>query len=436
MLEIAFRSPVEEGVLNRYHDFFIARRQQTGSFSQSLKEVVAAVLASPRFLYLCELAAEGSDLRLSSYELATRLSFFLWSSLPDETLLATARDGSLLQRDVLDAQTRRMLADPRSQALSQNFARQWLRLDQLVTAVPDFDRFPQYYSRIGCEQWKFGLQMMIEPLLLFESILVEDRSIMLLIDCNYSYRSDELQAWYGDELPFADRSNRDRFNTFQQQYRKRSLPDRRQGGVLTSAATLTMTSSPLRTSPIARGAWVATVIFNRPPPPPPDVVPPIEADDKAIEAQGLTLRERLKQHQSNAACASCHAKIDPLGFALENFDAIGRWRDRYGSGLEIDASGELFGTMPFRNVIELKDQLLDHPELFQRAFSEHLLSYALGRGLELEDSPAVDEIVQNVATDHGQFSTVVRAIVASTPFRYQAPSPSPPPTPAEVKSKP
>jgi hypothetical protein len=435
-LEVAFRSPVEEGVLNRYHDFFIARRQQTGSFSQSLKEVIAAVLASPRFLYLCELAAEGPESQLSSYELATRLSFFLWSSLPDETLLATARDGSLLQRNVLDAQTRRMLADPRSQALSQNFARQWLRLDQLVTAVPDFDRFPQYYSRIGCEQWKFGLQMMIEPLLLFESILVEDRSIMLLIDCNYSYRSDELQAWYGDVLPFADRPNRDRFNTFQQQYRKRSLQDRRQGGVLTSAATLTMTSSPLRTNPIARGAWVATVIFNRPPPPPPDVVPPIEADDKAIEAQGLTLRERLKQHQSNPACASCHAKIDPLGFALENFDAIGRWRDRYGSGLEIDASGELFGTMPFRNVIELKDQLLDHPEFFQRAFSEHLLSYALGRGLELEDAPAVDEILQNVATDHGQFSTVVRSIVASTPFRYQSRSPSPPPIPDEVKTKP
>ena len=286
-----------------------------------------------------------------------------------------------------------------------------------MTAVPDIERFPQYYSRIGCEQWGFGLQMMVEPLLLFESMMVEDRSVMLLIDSNYTYRSDELQAWYGADLPFADRENRNRFNTERQQFSKRLLTDRRQGGVLTAAATLTMTSSPLRTSPIARGAWVATVIFNQPPPPPPDVIPPIEADDKVIEAQGLTLRERLKQHQVNASCVACHAKIDPLGFALENFDAIGRWRDHYSSGLEIDATGELFGSMPFQNVVELKDQLLAHPELFLRAFSEHMLSYAIARKLELEDAPAVDEILSKVSTDHGQFSTVIRSIVQSHPFQ-------------------
>jgi Protein of unknown function (DUF1588)/Protein of unknown function (DUF1585) len=154
-----------------------------------------------------------------------------------------------------------------------------------------------------------------------------------------------------------------------------------------------MTSSPLRTSPIARGAWVASVIFNQPPEPPPDVIPTIEADDKVIEAQGLTLRERLKQHQVNATCVACHAKIDPLGFALENFDAVGRWRDHYSSGLDIDATGELFGKMPFRDVVELKDRLLEHPEIFLRAFSEHMLSYAIGRKLELEDTLVVDEIL-------------------------------------------
>lgn len=419
-LETAFRSPSNAATLNRYHDYFRQRLNATKSFTESMKDVVAAMLASPRFIYISESSSNDPDGQLNAFELATRLSFFLWSTLPDETLLASARDGSLLNPEVLDAQTRRMLEDPRSQALAQNFARQWLRLDQLVTAVPDIERFPQFYSRIGCEQWGFGLQMMIEPLLLFESIMVEDRSIMLLIDSNYSYRSDELEAWYGDTLPFADRENRNRFNTQQQRFHKHLLTDRREGGVLTSAAVLTMTSSPLRTSPIARGAWVATVIFNQPPPPPPDMIPSIEADDRAIEAQGLTLRERLKQHQVNVACVACHAKIDPLGFALENYDAVGRWRDGYGSGLEIDATGELFGTMPFKNIVELKDQLLEHPELFFQAFSEHMLSYAIARKLELEDSPVVDEIIAKVSADHGQFSTVVRAIVQSHLFRYQS----------------
>ena len=419
-LEVAFRNEVEESVIERYHRYFVRRLSETKSYSQSMKEVAAAVLASPKFIYISESTASKDESILSSYELATRLSFFLWSSIPDEQLLAAARDGSLTQPAVLDAQVRRMLKDPRCQALSQNFARQWLRLDQLVTAVPDFDRFPQYYSRIGCEQWKFGLQTMIEPLLLFESIMVEDRSIMLLVDCNYAYRSDELQSWYDDKVPFGARENRERFNTNQQQYRKRQLTDRRHGGVITSAATLTMTSAPLRTSPITRGAWVATVVFNDPPPPPPDDVPPIEADDKAIESRGLTLRQRLQQHQVNQSCKSCHAKIDPLGFALENFDAVGRWRDSYTSGLDIDASGVLFGTRQFMDVVGMKDALLEHPESFMRAFCEHMLSYALGRELELEDALAVDKIVASVVADHGQFSTVVRQIAQSYPFRYQA----------------
>ena len=419
-LEVAFRGELEATVLDRYHRFFVQRLEQTQSFRLSMKDVVAAVLASPKFIYISESAASETESRLSGYELANRLSFFLWSSIPDKLLLDAARDGSLAQPAVLDAQVTRMLEDPRCQALSQNFARQWLRLDQLVTAVPDFDRFPQYYSRIGCEQWKFGLQTMLEPLLLFESIMVEDRSIMLLVDCNYAYRSDELQSWYDDKVPFAGRENRERFNTNQQLFRKRVLNDRRYGGVITSAGTLTMTSAPLRTSPITRGAWVATVIFNEPPPPPPDDVPPIEADDKVIEAQGLTLRERLQQHQVNQSCKSCHAKIDPLGFALENFDAVGRWRDAYGSGLEIDASGKLFGTREFRDVVEMKNALLKHPESFMRAFCEHMLSYALGRELGIADEPVVEEIVARFAADHGQFSTVVRGIVQSHPFRYRA----------------
>ncbi len=418
LLEQAFRTAIDESTTKRYHEYFRVRFEETSSFRTAMKDVTAAILASPRFVYLAESSTSSTTRLLSGYETATRLSFFLWSSIPDEALLNAARDGSLLDPEVLDAQTQRMLLDPKCHALTQNFARQWLRLDQLVTAVPDFDRFPRYYSRIGCEQWKFGLQMMVEPLLLFDSIMMEDRSIMLLIDCDYSYRSDELQSWYGEKKPFGDRENRNRFNTNQQQYSKRKLTDRREGGVITSAATMTMTSSPLRTSPITRGAWVATVILNRPPPPPPDTVPPIEADDREIESSGLTLRQRLTQHQSSPQCAACHSQIDPLGFVLENYDAVGRWRSSYTSGLEIDSSGELFGKLKFQNIVEFKDALLQHPELFMRAFAEHMLAYALGRELTLADEPAVDQILKSTLKTHGQITTIIRQIVQSRPFRY------------------
>ena len=382
--------------------------------------MTAAILSSPNFLYLTERKRDANKGEpLTAYELAARLSFFLWSSLPDWELLAAARSGDLLKPDARAAQVKRMLESPKSKALAENFARQWLRLDSLITAVPDFDRFPIYYSRIGCEQWKFGLQTMVEPLLLFESIMVEDRSIMLLVDSNYSYRSDEMQSWYKDAVPFGNKQNRHRFNTNSQNFTRRNLDTRREGGVITSAATLTMTSEPLRTSPIRRGAWVATVIFNKPPPPPPDDIPEIEQDDAVIEAQGLTLRQRLVAHQKQESCVSCHQKIYPLGFALENYDAIGRWRDTYQSGLAIDATGELFGKAKFNDVIGLKDALLERPEWFMRAFSEHLLSYALGRELDLSDKPAVDKIVARVLAGHGKFSTVVSEIVSSYPFLYK-----------------
>lgn len=421
LLERAFRSPVKDETLNRYVSYFVAERQRSGSFELAMRATVAAVLSSPRFLYLAEQKSSGeSEQVLTSYELASRLAMFLWSSLPDEKLLTLARNGILGQDDVLEGQVRRMLEDSRSQSLSQNFARQWLRLDQLITAVPDFGRFERYYARIGCEQWKFGLQTMLEPLLLFESILVEDRSIMLLVDSSYAYRSNEMESWYRDEIPFQGKENRNRFDTASQNFSRRALKSRREGGVITSAATLTMTSSPLRTNPISRGSWVATVVLNRPPPPPPDVVPEIEADDEAIEANGMTLRERLVQHQVNPSCVSCHQKIDPLGFALENYDAVGRWRDKYRSGLEIDASGELYGKAAFTNVVGLKDALLENPEWFMRGFSEHLLAYALGRELGIEDKPAIGRIVRAVLADHGQFSTVVSEVVRSYPFRHKS----------------
>jgi len=420
-LEQAFRTPVGEAALDRYVAFHQAEQKRTGSFTQAMKNLVGAVLASPKFVYVVEAKrGAGEKSPLGDYELAQRLALFIWSSIPDEPLMESARKGELQKPEVLEKHVRRMLNDPRSRALAENFARQWLRLDQLITAVPDFDRFQVYYARIGCEQWKFGLQTMVEPLLLFESIQVEDRSIMLLVDSNYSYRSNELQAWYSrPEKPFGNRGNRNRFNTNSQAFHRRKLASRREGGVITSAAVLTMTATPLRTSPIKRGAWVATVIFNDPPPPPPDVVPEIEADDAEIEAKGLTIRQRLKQHATDESCASCHAKIDPLGFVLESYDPIGRWRDKYRGGLPVDASGKLFGDKEFKDIIEFKDALLERPEKFMRAFSEHMLSYALGRELKVTDKPAIDRISSQVLNDHGRFSTVVVEIARSAPFRHK-----------------
>jgi len=418
-LERAFRGPVSEMTLKRYLDYHEKERLRTKSYPQAMKNVVAAILASPKFLYVFENKQEANEITpANDYELAQRLALFIWSSTPDEELLNAAKRGDLRDDETLERQVRRMLLDRRSRALSENFARQWLRLDQLVTAVPDFDRFEVYYSRIGCEQWKFGLQTMVEPLLLFESIQVEDRSIMLLIDSNYAYRSNELQAWYANpQKPFGNKQNRNRFNTKVQDFSRRTLNTRREGGIITTAAVLTMTSTPLRTSPIKRGAWVATVIFNDPPPPPPDIVPEIEEDDAAIAASGLTIRQRLKEHATNQSCASCHAKIDPLGFVLESYDPVGRWRDKYTGGLPVDASGKLFGEDEFKNIVEFKDAILARPEEFVRGFSEHLLSYALGRELKITDKPSVDRITRKVMEDHGRFSTVVVEIAKSLPFR-------------------
>jgi hypothetical protein len=415
----AFRAPLEKSTLARYLGLFTRVVDAGGGFEQAMKETTAAVLASPRFLYLLE-RKQGDNAPLNPYELAARLSFFLWSSIPDKELLALAGTGRLSDPDVYRGQVKRMLLDRRSKALSENFARQWLRLDRLITAVPDFEKFELYYSRIGCEQWKLGLQTMVEPLLLFESVMVEDRSVMLLVDSNYSYRTSDMTSWYRPGVPFKGKGNRGRFGTNSLVYTRQPVNSRREGGVITCAATLAMNASPLRTRPITRGAWVADVIFNRPPPPPPDTVPEIEADDAKIEASGQTLRQRLVEHQVKSSCVSCHKRIDPLGFALENYDAVGRWRDSYRSGLAIDAGGMLFGKARFEDAVGLKDAILENPEWFLRGFSEHLLAYALGRKLELSDKPAVDAILSDAMAARGQFSVIVQSVASSYPFLHKA----------------
>ncbi|MEO0415515.1 MAG: DUF1588 domain-containing protein, partial [Verrucomicrobiota bacterium] len=361
----AFRRPVSADTAQRFFGFFTENLDRHGDYSLAMAQTIAGVLSSPQFLYLAERQSDNEW--LDSYELATRLSFFLWSSIPDESLLRAAKTGALEDEAGLEDAVNHMLESPKSQALSQNFARQWLRLDGLINSSPDIDRYFHYYSRFGCEQYKLSLHSMLEPLLLFECIMVEDRSIMLMVDSKFSWRSDEMQDWYHPSEPFEGMKNYQRFKVYQPFYKKRVLDTRRQGGVMTTAAVMAMTSDPLRTNPINRGAWMLTVMFNDPPPPPPDAVPEIEADEESILEQGLTLRERLVQHQENQSCASCHNKIDPLGFAFENYDAVGRWRDEYPSGLPIDTKGELYGELEFNDVVELKDAMLDRPEIFMRA---------------------------------------------------------------------
>lgn len=422
LLNLAFRGNIDAETVNLYTGYFEAQYNKTKSFERAMKDSVAAALASPRFLYLIERkpSTKNAIKPLTGNELATRLSFFLWSTIPDARLLELARDHELSKPAVLEAQVSRMLHDPRSQALSTNFARQWLRLDQLTAATPDLDRFPTYYTKIGDEHWKLGAFMMIEPLLLFETIVVEDRSVLELVDSDYSYRNDTLQLWYDDANAFADREEMGRYPLAKAEYSRRQLSSRRQGGVITTAAVMTMTSTPLRTSPIVRGSWVAGVILNRPPAPPPDDIPDIEADDEAIAAMGLTLRQRLEQHTVSDTCRSCHATIDPLGFALENYDSVGHWRDTYSSGLPVDAGGVLFGRLPFKDVVGLKDALLSDPKIFYRAFAEQLFSYALGRKLDPADKPDIDLMVEKLEANDGRFSSLIHSITMSTAFRNKA----------------
>ncbi|MFP6907157.1 MAG: DUF1592 domain-containing protein, partial [Verrucomicrobiota bacterium] len=307
LLRRAFRAPVDPETIDRYLDLFRAQMTAGQSFETSMKKVVSAVLASPHFLYQIEHKSGAKEVEaLSDFELASRLSFFLWSRIPDDELLDLAARGVLHQPDILQSQVTRMLRDTRAKALSENFARQWLQLDRLISAQPDIERFVTFYSRMGCEYWGLGSHMMLEPLLVFERIQVENRSLLELVDSTYTYRPDSLHTWYNDPEPFAGKHEKHRFNVYKETFKLRDLDDRRQGGAIFTAASMTMTSSPLRTLPITRGAWVATVVFNDPPDPPPDDVPDIEADDQALAALGLTVRERLEQHRDLARCRTCH----------------------------------------------------------------------------------------------------------------------------------
>ena len=386
----AFRSPADEKTLNLYTEYFDKKYKESGDFTKSMKDVVSGALASPRFIMVHN-KASGDLPNYASYNLATRLSFFLWSSIPDDELLSLAGEGKLQDPEVLEAQIDRMLNDRRIKNFCDSFAPQWLKINNLVSASPDFKTHRDYYfggdDKIS---YKRGMHMMLEPLLNFETVFIENRPIMELIDSDFTYRSHLLEEWYqGRAATYAINVNlRDI------EFTRRSLKDRRFGGVITTGAVMVMTSGPFRSLPITRGSWVSSVIFNDPPEPPPDNIPDLNADDTTLKKEGLTVRQKLKRHSQDSQCSGCHKKIDPLGFALENYDLLGRWRDRYRTGLNVDASGVLFGKHRFKDVVGFKDAVLAEKDLFAKAFTKHLLSYGLGRELTVSERFAVDEIVK------------------------------------------
>ncbi len=414
LLRRAFRHSVDAGTLNHFTQFAEDQLASGASFEDAMRATVGAVLGMPDFLYFYESPDErdpGNEgqgrQHVNDFELASRLAQFFWSSIPDDTLLDVAESGKLSDPNVLRAQIDRMLNDRRSSRFCDNFPAQWLQLERLITSIPDPEKFPYFYYN----GYRTSMHMMSEPLLLFETIYVEDRPIMELLDPQFTWQSDMLRSNYEGKS--------DGGHDVQVQVFKRvSLDDPRWGGVITNAAVMTMTSTPTRTQPITRGAWVNAVIFNDPPEPPPADVPPLPEVDKK-ELAKLTIRERLAVHRKRADCAGCHNKIDPLGFALENYGPTGVWRDKYENERDVDTSGVLFNQHDFKSVVEFKRLILQEKQRFIRGFIAHLLSYALARELRPADSPALDDITAKAMAGEDQIRAVLKSVAMSEPFLHK-----------------
>jgi len=396
----AYRRPVDDREVQGLVGVYQAEREAGGAFEPAVRTALAAALVSPNFLYrtVANPAAGDAQSRyvLGAYELASRLSYFLWSSMPDDELFGLAANGSILKDEVLAQQVKRMLADPKSRALVENFAGQWLQLRALDTLAIDRTTFPEYTDELRAD-------MVQEAVLFFEDVLRNDGSVLAFIDSRDSFLNERLAKFYG----IAGVSGA--------QFRKVALPESSaRGGVLTMGAVLTLTSNPMRTSPVKRGLFVLDQMLGAPPPPPPPDIPPLE------QAAGLgpdaTVREKLKAHTSVASCASCHNRLDPLGFSFEHFDAIGRWRETE-NGRSVDATGTLPGGEKLDGTGDLKRSLLAKSDRFVEALSAKMLMYALGRGVEPLDRPAVRRIAARTRANGARLSALVESIVLSETFR-------------------
>ena len=408
-LRRAYRRPVEEGELQRLIAL-ASRAQGAGEkWEGSIQLAMQAALCSPKFLFRVETdeQPENPAARLvDPLQLASRLSYFLWSSMPDDQLLDLAAQGKLHER--LDEQVLRMLADPRSDALVENFAFQWLQIKRLESFVPDAQRFPQFDPPLRAA-------MLRETELFFASILREDRSVLDLLRADYTFLNQRLAQHYG--IPSSEGQP-----ITGEEFRRVSLAGNSlRGGLLTQASILAVTSNPTRTSPVKRGRWVLEQILGAPPPPPPPNVPELSEEPDAVTA--ASLRERMEIHRRNPACASCHTKMDAIGFALENYDAVGAYREQDGE-FAIDARGEFPDGTTFTGAAELRQILLGREEDFLRALTEKLLIYALGRGLEYYDRPTIDRIVSKAKIEEPKFSVLVREIVRSDPFLQRRGTPA------------
>lgn len=426
----AFRKPIEKSVLDRYVGYAARKVEAGGDWTETMKSVAAATLASPRFLYLYDHAADKmTSEQIDDFELASRLSFFLWGSVPDQTLLELAVNGELKKPDVLKSQVDRMLKDRKLKRFCDSFPAQWLQLDRLISSVPNREKFPQFYF----SKYRDSMHMMMEPLLLFETVLIENQPITKLIDPDFTYRSPLLEDAYGELRSKVAKPGQRGGGVTVLTFQRVPITDRRAGGVITNAAVMTMTSGPERTQPITRGAWIATVIFNNPPEPPPADVPPL-AEKPSADQVNLTLRERLALHRERADCKGCHEKIDPLGFALENYDPVGAWRSQYENGRDIDPSGRILGKHNFADVVEFKDAILAEKDRFTHALAGHLLSFALARELTAVDQIALEKIVEATAADDDKIQTLIKQVVLSKPFQSKT-NPKQSLTAAEKRSR-
>ncbi|WP_235908843.1 DUF1592 domain-containing protein [Roseiconus nitratireducens] len=409
-MQRAFRRPVEDSETDLYLRLYEQARSSGVDDELAMRSAIHGVLSSPSFLYLLEHGDSDSDSSicgLTDHELASRLSYFLWSSMPDDELLSLADRGQLGDPTEIEKQVDRMIRNPRVSELSENFFVEWLHLRELWSAQPDERKFRSFYEGPKGKR-TLARDMFCEPLLFFETILTEDRSILDLIDSNYTYINDRLAKHYGIETNAGSDRDWQRI-----ELRGQNHAEAIRGGVLTTGAVMTLTSFPHRTSPIRRGAWVLETVFNRPPPPPKIAVADID-DQENVEH--LTLREKVELHRANPACAVCHDRIDPPGFALENFDAIGRWREKDGDA-PIDSSGSLRGLGAFASSTEFKRQLSAEKDRFVRGFVEQILSYALARELEYYDQAAIDKIVRAAADDDYRLSRIIVEVATSHPFR-------------------
>jgi hypothetical protein len=397
----AYREPVSDSDLETLLGFYQEGRNR-GNFDNGIEMALRRMLASPQFVFRFERdpanATPDTNYRISDLDLASRLSFFIWSSIPDDELLTLASQGKLKNPAVLEQQVRRMLADSRSQSLVDNFAGQWLYLRNLRGVAPDLEEFPNFDDNLRQAFKK-------ETELFFGSIMHEDHNVLDLLNANYTFVNERLARHYG--IP----------NIYGSQFRRVTVTDDARRGLLGQGSLLTVTSVATRTSPVQRGKWLLENILGTPPNPPPAGVPPLK--DNAAGGKPLTVRERMEQHRASPSCAGCHKVLDPLGFALDNFDGVGAWRTLGEDGTAIDATGVLADGTKVNGPVDLRNALLSRPNVFVGTMTEKLLTYALGRGVEYYDMPAIRAIVQNAARSDYHFSSLIVGVVKSTPFQMR-----------------